>query len=328
MSNIRSYLASNRKTIILNLVLFVLLIIMFWLFDLPFKVILFIALMWGFILAVLGVLDYLEFSKRMTILRELVEENIPSTDFLPRNSIEEEYVRVLLDQYSSKRTLVETDAEKFEDMVDYFTAWAHQIKTPIAAMSLITEDMEDDDDRARIRSELTHIEDYVEMVLNFLRLGSESNDLVIEQVDLNDVIKEVIRRFSVQFIGKGIGMDYEAKPCVVTTDRKWIRFILGQIMSNALKYSNNGSITIRAEGNLLTIEDQGIGISEADLPRIFEKGYTGYTGRKFEKSTGIGLYLCKKACDMIGVGITIESKTGVGTKVFLTFAEEAVDVRD
>ena len=328
MNKLWNYLISNRKTIIMNIVLFVLLVLVFWLFELPLKVIGYLAIMWLFILLVIGSLDFIGFNRRMTILTQLDEENIPSTDYLPRNTIEKEYVRLLLEEYDRKRTLIETDESRYEDMVDYFTAWAHQIKTPIAALSLINEDMENDDERAKVKSEITDIEDYADMVLNFIRLGSDSKDLVLEKVDLDKVIKEVIRRFSVQFIGKGIGISYESHPFVVRTDEKWIRFVLGQLMSNALKYSNSGTITIKTEGNELALEDQGIGIKAEDLPRVFEKGYTGYTGRRFEKSTGIGLYLTKNACDMIGVDIKLESEKGAGTKAILAFAKEDIDVRD
>ena len=328
MNNVIRYLWSYRKVLLTDLGLFILLAITFYLYDLPRDVVFLILIMWSFLLLVIGILNYIFFKKRMNILRELDEENIPSTDLMPGDSIEKEYGRLLNELYERKRAASEKEEIKYTDTVDYFTIWAHQIKTPIAALSLITENMDDDDTRSSVQSELTDIEDYVDMVLNYLRLDSELNDLVFDQVDIDKVIKDVIRKFKTQFIMKGIGIRFEPKGMKVGTDEKWIRFILGQLMSNALKYSNGGTITITTEGNIVTIEDQGIGISAEDLPRVFEKGYTGHTGRRFEKSTGIGLFLVKNACDMIGADIRLESEKGVGTKAILKFGKDKTDVRD
>lgn len=312
----------------MNVSIFAFLTLVFWLFNVELKIILFALSMWAFILLVVGFLDYLRFSRKAKLLRSLEDENIPYTDFKPSNWTESEYVRLLNREYEYKRAVVEKDQNRYEETVDYFTIWAHQIKTPISAISLVAENMPDDDNRVDIKNAVTDINDYVDMVLNFLRLDSEVNDLVFDKVDMDYVIKQLLRKFSSQFIGRGINIVYESKPITIVTDEKWISFVLGQLLSNALKYSKKGSITIELDNDHVSIIDQGIGISAEDLPRIFEKGYTGYNGRTHKKSTGIGLYLVKRACDLINFKVNIDSKLGEGTNATILFEKEGLDVRD
>ena len=313
----------------MNASFFLFLTLLFWLFDVQMQIILFALLMWAFILLIAGFLDYLKFSRKSKLLRSLESENIPLTEFEPNDWIEKEYVRLLNREYEAKRAAVEKDSFRYDETVDYFTIWAHQIKTPISAISLVAENLPDDDTRVDIKNGITDISDYVDMVLNYLRLDAESNDLVFDKVDMNSVIKQLLRKFSSQFIGRGINIEYKPSDISVTTDEKWISFILGQLLSNALKYSKRGStITIELTSEYVKIKDRGIGISSEDLPRIFEKGYTGYNGRQDKKSTGIGLYLVKRACDLIGYEIKIESKLGEWTDATVSFGKEEIDVRD
>lgn len=203
---------------------------------------------------------------------------------------------------------------KYNEMIDYYTVWAHQIKTPIASMHLALEG-EDSPLSRRLSSELFHIEQYVEMVLAFLRLDSEYTDYVFREYGIDNIIRRCVRKFAGDFIIKKISLEYEPTNITAITDEKWLSFVIEQIISNALKYTSGGSIKIYITDKTLCIKDSGIGIAPEDLPRIFEKGYTGYNGRTDRKASGLGLYLCKKVCRNLNIPLEIESEPGVGTVV-------------
>ena len=213
---------------------------------------------------------------------------------------------------------------KYADMVDYYTMWAHQIKTPIASMHLILQKQDSEDSR-RLRTELMRIEQYVEMVLCFLRLDSDSTDYVLKEYRLDDIIRTAIRKLAPQFIMKKLVLDYETIDKQVLTDEKWLLFVVEQVLSNALKYTREGSITITMEHpKTLVIRDTGIGIAPEDLPRIFEKGYTGYNGRGDQKASGLGLYLCRTICRKLGHSITAESAPDEGTAIRIGLSQRQV----
>ena len=202
-------------------------------------------------------------------------------------------------------------------MINFYTIWAHQIKTPIAAMRLLLQS-ENDGQSTELLEQLFKIEQYVEMVLQYLRIEGKSSDLVLKRSPLNRMIKKAIRKYSSFFIRKKIKLNYEEFEMDVLTDEKWLVFVIEQILSNALKYTSSGEISIYRDEQypqVLIIEDTGIGIAQEDLPRIFEKGYTGFNGRYDIKSTGIGLYLCKRILKNLSHTIAIESVIGKGTKV-------------
>ena len=173
-----------------------------------------------------------------------------------------------------------------------------------------------------MKMELFKMEQYVEMVLTYLRMEDMSGDLQFEKVSLDKILKQSVRKYSQMFILQKIRLDYRPVERIVLTDEKWLEFVTEQILSNALKYTKNGGeIRICLEEKrgreCLVIEDNGIGIQAEDLPRVFEKGFTGYNGRADKKSTGIGLYLCKKIMDKMGHKIWIDSEVGKGTRVYL-----------
>lgn len=207
-----------------------------------------------------------------------------------------------------------------EDRMDYYTTWAHQIKTPIASMRLALE-KEDTALSRQLREELFRVEQYVEMVLTYQRLDSESTDYVFRECDVDAVIRGVLRKYAAQFIGRGIRLNYEPSAGKVVTDEKWLSFVLEQVLSNALKYTREGSITVSFREGILEVRDTGIGIAPEDLPRIFEKGYTGYNGRTDKKASGLGLYLCRRICDGLGHGISADSHPGEGTTVRLNLCQ-------
>lgn len=243
--------------------------------------------------------------------------NLSSFDILslpePKGDIENEYSKIikrLNDELSEVLTLYQNDKK---DSIDYYTTWVHQIKTPIAVMRMILTSSDTEENR-NLNAELFRVEQYVEMVLNYIRLGSLFNDFVFKQVNLDEVIKEAVRKYAGQFIKSKLSLKYESKDVYVLTDKKWLLFIIEQLLSNAVKYTYSGGVEITVTDNkMLSIKDTGIGISMEDLPRVFEKRYTGYNGRENTKATGLGLYLVKTTADRLGIKITAESTPGEGS---------------
>ena len=180
------------------------------------------------------------------------------------------------------------------ETVAYYTAWVHQIKTPIAAMRLTLQG-EDTPAARRLTAELGRIEQYVDMVLTYLRLGEGGSDYVIRPCSVDEVVRAAVRRFAGEFIDRRIRLDYEPVQWETVTDGKWLTFVVEQLLSNALKYTGQeGTIRIYRQGDELCIADTGMGIAPEDLPRVFEMGYTGQNGRLDRRSSGIGLYLCRR----------------------------------
>ena len=207
--------------------------------------------------------------------------------------------------------LAEDFAAQREDMLDYYTTWVHQIKTPIAVMKLYL--AEETPEHRAMAAELFRMEQYVDMVLQYLRLGSGENDLVIEEYKLDELIRETVRKFAAQFVLRKLRLTYVPTEKTIVTDRKWFCCILEQLLSNAIKYTPEGGVTVAMEGDKLYISDTGIGIAPEDLPRIFEKGYTGQNGRLERSASGLGLYLTRRAAELLHIPITVESRLGQGT---------------
>lgn len=232
----------------------------------------------------------------------------------PGGAVEAGY-RSLLDELAAEAAKRQAENDRrFREMTDYYTIWAHQIKTPIAAMELMLQQGEAEP--AALREQLQRVEQYVEMALGYLRLDSETSDYVLGTYDLDGIVRPAVKKFASQFIRRSIGLSYGPLGTQVLTDEKWLRFVIEQVLSNALKYTPAGSVTIAMEADkTLVVRDTGIGIRAEDLPRVFEKGYTGFNGRTEHASTGIGLYLCRRVCDALGHTISITSAPGEGTTV-------------
>lgn len=204
-------------------------------------------------------------------------------------------------------------------MTDYYTLWAHQIKTPIAAMGLLLQE----EPHPELEGELLKIEQYVEMVLGYLRLGSESTDYVFRNCGLDALVRQAVRKYARLFILKKISLDFQETGKTVLTDEKWLSFVIEQLLSNAVKYTpEGGRVRIYGDGDTLVIADSGIGIQPEDLPRVFEKGFTGFNGREDKKSTGIGLCLCRQVLDRLNHDISIASRPGQGTLVRLDLSRD------
>jgi signal transduction histidine kinase len=245
---------------------------------------------------------------------------------VPADQIESDYQKIIADLEDEAERSAQRASEKFSDMVEYYTIWAHQIKTPIAAMRL-TLQSEDTETARRLSGDLNRIEEYVEMVLTYLRLDSDDTDYLIRGYDLDEIIKPAVRKFAREFILKKLSLDYAPTGYTVLTDEKWLSFVIEQIISNAVKYTSEGGVKIYMdETGVLCIRDTGIGICAEDLPRIFENGYTGFNGREDKRASGIGLYLCKRITDNLGHGISVESVPGEGTTVRLYLRKHELGV--
>lgn len=283
----------------------------------------------GVVLLLYGTLGFLRYARRHGELMELKDtiETGAGSMPVPLGLIEEDYQGILKNLCEKKLETETKSRIARQEMADYYGMWVHQIKTPIAALRLLLQMQEDTDQeksekRCReMKLELFKIGQYVDMVLTYLRMESMTSDLSFDVSSLDDILRRCIRKYSQMFILQNIKLKYEPVEKNILTDEKWTAFVLEQILSNALKYTPGpgGCVSIYYEGEELVIEDTGIGIYPEDLPRVFEKGFTGYNGRSGRKSTGIGLYLCRMVMDRLGHGIRIESEPDRGTKVFLCF---------
>ena len=285
------------------------------------------ALLSGVLAMLLALPDLRRFALRHRQLSDALKSIRVSDEQLPppENLIEEDYRQLIRALGEEKQRQASAMDLRMSDMQDYFTLWAHQIKTPIAAMRLILQ-TKPENSAMEIEGELFRVEQYVEMVLNYLRLDSDSTDFVFKTCALDGIIRQCVRKYAKQFIRKKISLEYEGTALQVLTDEKWLCFVIEQILSNALKYTAAGSIRIFTQGETLVIADTGMGIAPEDLPRVFEKGYTGYNGRTDKKATGIGLYLCKKILQKLGHGISISSEVGKGTRVSIDLSREELTV--
>lgn len=260
--------------------------------------------------------------RRLTQLPELTREQLPQG----KSQTERDCAALLEKQLEDMARLQTASADRFTTQTDYFSAWAHQIKTPIAAMGLKLQN--EDSPLARgLRGDLNRIAQYVEMAMTYLRLDAETGDYVLKTQALDPIIRGAVRRFAGEFIDRKLRLRLQETGQTVLTDEKWLSFVLEQLLSNALKYTPGGEISIFwQEPDTLVIRDTGIGIAPEDLPRIFEKGFTGYNGRSDKKASGIGLYLCKRVCDRLGHGISIASAPGEGTTVFLKLGRDKIGI--
>ena len=325
-----AYVKENRKVVIALAVYTVVFALIFWLYRLPLGAVGYAALVCLFLLLVWFAGDYPRFAVRLRLLRRLEQEITLSTEQLPEpdGALEAQYQALVRALDADRRAQMTRSQRSYQDLVEYYTVWAHQIKTPIAAMRLLLQEEENGQSR-ELQSELFKIEQYVEMVLSYLRLESSVSDFVIGRHDLDAMVRQAVRKYAPQFIRKKIALECGNLTCRVLTDEKWLVFVLEQLLSNAVKYTpHRGRVRIFLKPPaVLVIEDSGIGIAREDLPRVFEKGFTGYNGRADKKATGIGLYLSKRILDKLCHSIRLESEPGQGTRALLSL-ESASQARD
>lgn len=328
MNYFSSYIKQHRLALLAFLLCAGLFALTFFFYGFPLKAVLYPAALSLALLACFVAADIAKTKKKHSELERIKAFDAKLADSFPAASgvIEADYqeiIRLMRIQHDAAEQRTE---QGLREMMDYYTAWAHQIKTPIASMRLALQN-EDTAQSRQLLSELGRIERYVEMVMTFLRLDSDSTDYVIKEHELDDIVRSAVKKLAGDFINKKIKLEYTQLNTTVLTDEKWLSFVIGQVLSNALKYTAEGSVSIYLESpKTLCIRDTGIGIAPEDLPRIFENGYTGYNGRSDKRASGIGLYLCRRICDKLGHGIGAESRIGEGTVIRIALDRKKLEV--
>ena len=303
-------------------------VLIFWLYGLPGEAIAYLLCLCCIGTSFWAVLSFVRFWRKHKILRKMEEAIFVTAEDLPETTtlIEEDYQHLIQRLVRENRQRQAAADSMLEDLTSYYTLWVHQIKTPIAAMDLL---LQAGPDRAtEMEIELQKIAQYVDMVLQYLRLDSTAKDLVLQRCQLDAVVRQTVRKYAKLFILKKIQLVFQETKWEVLSDEKWLCFLLEPLLSNALKYTpEGGKISIFLEGETnLVIADTGIGIAPEDLPRVFEKGFTGNNGRMDKKATGIGLYLCRRVTNLLGHTISIASEPGVGTQVRLGLGRPQFDI--
>lgn len=313
----RLYLRAQRRGMLFWGFCCLIFTVSFALYGLPLGAVLYPAALCA---AAGGIILLLSLRKSRAVCQELsLMQHHPADlpDELPaaQSPQEQAYQALLLALHADRQKLKSDMNARYHDMTEYYTVWAHQIKTPIAAMRLALQN-EDTPLSRRLTGEVGRVEQYVQMALTYLRLGSDSSDYVIRSCALDDIVRPAVRRFAGEFIQRKIQLNYQMLNYTVITDEKWLGFVVEQVLSNALKYTPQGSVSIYMEPEgVLCIRDTGIGVAPEDLPRVFEKGYTGYNGRSHRKASGLGLYLCREILTRLGHSVSAESQVDHGTTI-------------
>ncbi len=263
---------------------------------------------------IIGWIDFFNYRKKYKNLKSMIK-NFPFLDEMKISTYDEIqnlYDKIISLQIKHMKDISFAVENDKNEMTDFYTMWVHQIKTPIFALRLLLDKIPEN---SELLSELSKIENYSQMVLNYAKLNSENTELHIESHSLKELINETIKDFSGIFISKKIKLNTNISDENIITDKKWLKFALNQIISNAVKYTDAGEVSIETVENMIIISDTGIGISAEDLPRVFDKGFTGEIGRLHKNSTGLGLFLCKKSLNLLGYEIYITSEISKGTTV-------------
>jgi len=319
---VKDYLKSRSGFLIINGVLFIILVAILIFLNVGSGLIFLVFILWFTPLNVYIVLEIINVTGTIDSLDKkfLLPEVIEKPNFLEGEIIYQVLKECNKNMHESVKKYECTQKEYRE----YIEMWVHEVKTPIASARLIIDNNESTVTN-KIGYELKKVEDFIEQVLYYSKSNDVSKDYIIREFNLEEAVMETIRKNSRDFINKKIFLDIGSIKGEIFSDIKWVEFILNQVLGNAIKYSKEAKGIIKvysvSEDNKVTliIEDNGIGISERDIVRVFEKGFTGDNGRRYGKSTGMGLYLCKKLCNRLGLGINIESELEVGTKVHLVF---------
>ena len=340
----RRFAKHERGTIIVYVASIILAILFAIAYDIKLEAVLYYIGLVTEVEVIYLIISFIMYARKVKQLEKYSNNiNIFNNNILIKKTddIEEKYGDIIDKLYNQINNEISEKDKKMNERILYFSLWLHQIKTPIAAMNLLVENI---DNSSKLESELFKIEQYAETAINYLKTENMKEDLVIDRYNLKDIIGQCVRKYSVLFIEKKIGVSMGDLDYEITTDEKWLCFVVEQILSNAIKYSINGTVKIYAyeedtdmaseDNNIreieynadkkiadnkqkvcLVIEDEGIGISKEDILRVFDNGYTGLNGRRDKKASGIGLYLTKIVCDALNHKIDIESEPGKGTRV-------------
>ena len=323
-----SYIKQHRLALLAFVLCAVLFAATFLFYRFPLKAVLYPTVLCLVLLAGFAAADIVRTRKKHAELERIkcfdakLADSFPEADGVVEADYQE-IIRLMREQHERAEQRTE---QGLREMMDYYTVWVHQIKTPIASMRLALQN-EDTAESRQLQSELGRIERYVEMVLTFLRLGADSTDYVIKEHELDDIVRGAVKKLAGDFINKKIKLEYTELNEKVLTDEKWLSFVVEQVLSNALKYTSEGTVSIYTESpKTLCIRDTGIGIAADDLPRVFENGYTGYNGRSDKRASGIGLYLCRRICNKLGHTISAESKAGEGTVIRIGLDKKKLEI--
>ncbi len=318
----KSYLRFRRDAVLTVSLTMILLAAVFDLFALSWRIYFYFAALLLFFLLLTALFDYQRYRQSKEKVEKMLANSTSDNFTFPAapDDISRDYqklIAAMAGQRADLRTRAENEAVSRED---YYLLWTHQIKTPIAAANLLLQSGRLN--RSELQGQLFSISRYVEMALTYNRLTAPQTDLVFKIYDLDGIIQTQIHNYAPLFIRRHIKLDYQPAGRRILTDSKWLGFVIGQLLDNAIKYTpDQGRITIRCQAEKLFISDTGIGISASDLPRLGEKGFTGNNGRYDKKASGLGLYLCKSIMTRLNQTLTIESEPGQGTTVMLTIAD-------
>ena len=327
--SIGEFIKEKMVVIISNMLLFIILAAIMIIINVNVIIISFAFCIWFLPLISYMALEFIKFRNYYDEINNILE-NLDKKYLLPAvikeaNFIQAQKLNSILKEISRD---MHENVKYYKDIQveyrEYIETWVHEIKTPIASTKLIIENNRDEVTN-KIDFQIDKIEGFVEQVLYYSRSNNAHKDYIIKQINLDNVVRNVVKRNYRDFIHKKIKLDIKDINEIVYSDGKWVEFIINQIIGNSIKYSSSKEPIIsiysikKANSVMLTVEDNGVGIIDKDIDRVFEKGFTGENGRKFSKSTGIGLYLCGKLCSKLGLKITIDSEVNQGTKVTLIF---------
>ncbi|WP_127849916.1 sensor histidine kinase [Lacticaseibacillus hulanensis] len=232
----------------------------------------------------------------------------------------QQYQSIIAAQNNAQAALQVATQKQTQTLSDNFALWSHQMKTPLAALDLLLQVPPVDIQAAR--TEVRRIDRYVQMMLTYIKLNDVNRDLVLTATPLTPLVNHTIRELADLFIGKNLAVHVHQLP-VVVTDAQWLGFIFEQILTNAAKYTESGSVDVYAEADAIVVADTGIGIAKSDLPRLFEPGFSGYNGRMNQKASGLGLAMSQTIAEKLGFKLSVQSQIGVGTKVFIHLAQKS-----
>ena len=328
MEYIVSYIKQHRFALLAFVLCAVLFAATFLFYRFPLKAVLYPTVLCLVLLAGFAAADIVRTRKKHAELERIKCFDAKLADSFPEADgvLEADYQEIIHLMREQHERAEQRTEQGLREMMDYYTVWVHQIKTPIASMRLALQN-EDTAESRQLQSELGRIERYVEMVQTFLRLGADSTDYVIKEHELDDIVRGAVKKLAGDFINKKIKLGYTELDEKVLTDEKWLSFVVEQVLSNAVKYTSEGTVSIYTESpKTLCIRDTGIGIAADDLPRVFENGYTGYNGRSDKRASGIGLYLCRRICNKLGHTISAESKAGEGTVIRIGLDKKKLEI--
>lgn len=324
MKLVKSFLYERRIIYGMYLVFWGLIFLTFYLYEFSFAPFFDGWLFTAFVLVVYSVVSFYRSFRKQKQLDLLATKDLQLSNlvFLPKAATlsEQTYQEVLRLVLKNKNQEQEELQQKQRAMLDDFGLWLHQIKTPVAALDLLIQSGQLDP--RTMKNEVFKINEYLQMILNYMRQNLDQADLVFQQLSIEKIIKSVVKKYATFFSQKDLSLQLGNLEGSVYSDQKWLIFILEQVIFNAIKYTENGMISISFSNNQLTIQDTGIGIRSEDLPRVFEKGYTGMNGREQQRASGLGLYLSQEAAEKLGCRLYIESQIKKGTTVTIVFPEE------